>query len=100
MTTAPEVREVIPLYAKVKSMERAHHRRLIEQLRAEPGSTSEPGRAVRPAFRVAAERYRSAAHCERERARLFGGLRGGTWVGPPRAIAGSASIAARLGQVS
>jgi phenylpropionate dioxygenase-like ring-hydroxylating dioxygenase large terminal subunit len=86
-------------------MERANHQRLIERLRltdrlrselvgtSRPPDASEQAPAARPAFRVAAERYRSAAHCERERARLFGGLRGGAWVGPPRAIAGSASIA-------
>ena len=58
-------------------MERANHQRLIERLRlndrmrseragaSEPVGTSEQGVPARPAFRVAAERYRSAAHCER-----------------------------------
>jgi glycine betaine catabolism A len=78
-------------------MERATHQRLtahlIDQLRAASAGAPAQAPAARPAFRVPAERYRSTADCERERARLFGALRGGTWVGPPRVIAGSASIA-------
>ena len=73
-------------------MERATHQRLIEQLRAELAASPAPERAAPPAFRVPADRYRSAADHARERDGLFGALRGGTWVGPPRVIAASASI--------
>jgi phenylpropionate dioxygenase-like ring-hydroxylating dioxygenase large terminal subunit len=87
-------------------MERANHQRLIERLaarltegsaertRGEPGDAPALGPAARPALRVAADRYRSAADHAREREGLFGAVRGGTWRGPPRVIAGSASIAA------
>jgi hypothetical protein len=82
------------LVHEMKSMERATHQRLIEQLRAELAASPAPARVAPPAFRAPAERYRSAADHERERDGLFGALRGGTWVGPPRVIAASASIAA------
>jgi Rieske 2Fe-2S family protein len=78
-------------------MQRATHRRMTEQLRT-PGGTlidacrAEP--AARPAFRVPADHYRDPAHHARERAAVFGGLRGGTWHGPPRVIAASAALAA------
>lgn len=78
-------------------MDRATHRRMTERLRS-PGGTlleackADPG--ARPAFRVPADRYRDPAHHQRERAALFGGVRGGTWHGLPRAIAASASLPA------
>ena len=95
-------------------MQRATHQRLIERLiehlagrtpegvtegtaeppQVEAASAPAPRIAPRPAFRVPADRYRSAADHGRERDRVFGAVRGGTWVGPPRVIAGSASIAA------
>lgn len=74
-------------------MERATHQRLIEHLRTGLAEAPAADRAAPPAFRVPAYRYGSAADHERERDGLFGALRGGAWVGPPRVIAASASIA-------
>ena len=78
-------------------MQHATLRRMIELLRAPGGTLLEACRAepeMRPAFRVPAERYRDAAHLERERAALFGSARAGTWHGPPRVIAASSAVAA------
>jgi phenylpropionate dioxygenase-like ring-hydroxylating dioxygenase large terminal subunit len=75
------------LVYKVKSMQRATHERLIEQLRAHP-----PAAAAAPAFRVPAEHYLAEARCDRERAVVFGGVRAGVWHGPPRVIAASAAL--------
>jgi phenylpropionate dioxygenase-like ring-hydroxylating dioxygenase large terminal subunit len=62
----------------MKSMERANHLRLTEQLRAELGTIP-----PHPTFAIPADRYRSAAWLERERA-LFAA---------PRIVAASASVA-------
>ncbi|HMG55403.1 MAG TPA: aromatic ring-hydroxylating dioxygenase subunit alpha [Kofleriaceae bacterium] len=78
-------------------MQRATLHRLLDQLRAPGGGMLAPRRAdggVRPAFRVPAARYLDAAHFERERAALFGGMSGGRLHGPPRVIAASAALAA------
>lgn len=74
-------------------MERATHQRLLEQVRRGLGEGAMIARPGAPALRVPAERYRSAARCEREREALFGGLRDGVSVGAPRAIAAASSIA-------
>jgi glycine betaine catabolism A len=72
-------------------MERAHHERLIETLRGELVAPAPP---ARPALRIPAERYRSAAQVERERAAVFGGLHHGHWRGPPRVLAAASALAA------
>jgi len=70
---------------------------LIARLRAHPPAgtaAARPDVAARPALRVPAEHYLTAARCDIERAAVFGGMRAGVWHGPPRMIAASSALAA------
>jgi phenylpropionate dioxygenase-like ring-hydroxylating dioxygenase large terminal subunit len=81
-------------------MQRATHLRMLDQLRTDTlhaatraDAAASSDAAARPAFRVPAERYVSAAHHDRERAALFGRVVAGAWHGPPVLVAASASLA-------